>query len=331
MKKKFTAVILLLVMALTSFSIAACGRTEIDDDTSVNVVALKGPTAMGMLKMMIPEEGEAVGREYNFKLAASPDEVTPLIIQGQVDIAAVPANLASVIYNKTEGEIQVLTINTLGVLYIVENGETVKDISDLMGKTIYASGQGATPEYSLRYILSKNGIDPDSDVNIEWKSEHAECLSSILSDGNGIAMLPQPFVTTALSKAKTLRIALDLSAEWNKLQAHEEEPSELVTGVTVVRKAFAEEHPEVVEEFLNYYSESVDFTNDNLTEAAARCEELDIVPASVAEKAIPACNIVFIEGENMRAALKGYLEVLFEANPQAIGGVLPGDDFYYGT
>lgn len=316
------------------------GETEIEvpgsdavlehDKTPINIVALKGPTAMGMVEMMQDSvDGNLDGHEYNFQLAAAPDEVAPLIIQGAVDIAAVPANLASVIYNKTEGGIQVLTINTLGVLYIVENGETVETVEDLAGKTIYASGQGATPEYALKYILSRNGIDPDNDVNIEWKAEHAECLSALLNDENGIAMLPQPFVTTALGKAEGLRVALDLTKEWGELQFDSVKPSELITGVTVARKAFVEEHPEAVEDFLNHYSASVDFTNSDLSQAAALCEAFDIIPAAVAEKAIPNCNIVFIERESMKAALSGYLEVLADQNVQAVGGAIPGDDFYY--
>ncbi|MBO4235430.1 MAG: ABC transporter substrate-binding protein [Firmicutes bacterium] len=301
--------------------------TEVND-VAVNVVALKGPTAMGMIKLM-NDAAEGTLQGYSFQLAAAPDEVAPLIIQGKVDIAAVPANLASVIYNKTEGGVQVLNINTLGVIYIIEKGEMVNSADDLRGKTIFASGQGATPEYALRFILSENGIDADNDVNIEWKSEHAECLSALIESEDGVAMLPQPFVTTAMTKAEGLRVALDLTEEWNKTQEDSENPSQFLTGVTIVRKEFAEEHPGAVKEFMEQYKSSVEFVNGNVAEAAEMIGAFDIVPAPIAEKALPACNIVFITDSDMEVALSGYLSVLAEQNPQSIGGALPGADFYY--
>ena len=300
------------------------------EETPVRVMALKGPTAMGMVQLMDSAESGAVnGNAYTFTIAASADEVTPKLVQGEADIAAVPANLASVLYNNTEGQVQVLAINTLGVLYIVENGSSIQSVSDLAGKTIYASGKGSTPEYALNYILSANGIDPEADVTIEWKSEHSECVAALAADEDGIAMLPQPFVTTAQAQNEALRIALDLTEEWDALQADAESPSALLTGVAVVRTAFAEEHPEAVNAFLDSYQESMDYVNANLPDAAAPIEKYDIVPAAVAEKALPYCNIAFIEGSEMREKLSGYLNVLFEQNPVSVGGALPADDFYY--
>lgn len=350
---KKTVIVVLMVMALVVMGLAACGQKEKPAETDpneneepaeeqgeteepaevvpVNIVALKGPTAMGMIQMMTQaEEGTLEGADYTFQLAAAPDEVAPLIIQGKVDIAAVPANLASVIYNKTEGGVQVINVNTLGVIYIIEKGEAINSAADLAGKTIYASGQGATPEYALRFILNESGIDPDKDVTIEWKSEHAECLSALLESEDGVAMLPQPFVTTALTKAEGLRVALDLTEEWDKTAAGQESGSQMLTGVTIVRKEFAEEHPETVNQFLSNYAASVEFVNANPAEAATMIEAFDIVPAAIAEKAIPSCNIVCITGGDMYNSLSGYLKVLADQNPQAVGGALPGDDFYYG-
>ena len=305
-------------------------ETASGEETAVNVMALKGPTAMGMVQLMDNAEAGLVnGNSYTFTIAASADEVTPKLVQGEADIAAVPANLASVLYNNTEGQVQVLAINTLGVLYIVENGDSVQTVSDLAGKTIYASGKGSTPEYALNYILSENGIDPETDVTIEWKSEHSECVAALASDENGIAMLPQPFVTTAQTQNENLRVALDLTEEWDALQADAEAPSALLTGVVVVRTAFAEEHPEAVNAFLDSYRESVDYVNANVTDAAALIEKYDIVTAAVAEKALPYCNITFIEGSEMQEKLSGYLNVLYEQNPTSVGGALPADDFYY--
>lgn len=329
MKKKITALLLAAVMMVAAFM--GCGKAEGKAEEpketgkapiDVNIMALKGPTAMGLVEMM-------ENSDYNFSIAASVDEVSPKLLQGGTDIAAIPANLASVLYNKTEGDIQVLAINTLGVLYIVENGETIQSAADLKGKTIYASGKGATPEYALNYILSSNGINPETDVTIEWKSEHSECVAALASQENAVAMLPQPFVTTAQTKNPEIRTALDLTKEWDALQEGEEKKSSMITGVVVVRKEFAEENPEEIQKFLKEYHTSVDYVNENVTDAAQLIEKYDIVPAAVAEKALPACNIVCIDGEEMEEKLSGYLEVLKAQNPQAVGGEVPNHDFYY--
>ena len=293
------------------------------------MTTLKGPTAMGLVKMM--EENQEPDSTFSFEIAPSADVVTPALAKGDVDIAAVPANLAAVLYQNTQGAVQVLAVNTLGVLYIVETGEAVSSVEDLKGKTIYASGKGATPQYALDYILRGNGLDPETDVQIEWKSEHAECLAALLAEDEAIAMLPQPFVTTAQMKDDRIRTALDLNAEWDKLQAGEEEPSGLITGVAVVRTQFAEEHPEEVEQFLEEYRASVDYVQSDVDGAAALIGQFDIVPEPVAKAALPFCNITLIEGNEMKEKLSGYLGVLCEQNPDAVGGALPEDDFYYGA
>ncbi|MDR1784307.1 MAG: ABC transporter substrate-binding protein, partial [Endomicrobium sp.] len=202
-------------------------------------------------------------------------------------------------------------------------------IEDLRGKTIYSSGKGATPEYSLDYILKSNGIDPTKDVNIEYKSEHTECLAAVLNDENGIALLPQPFVTTALMKNKNLRVALDLTKEWEKINKNNDEKSSLVTGVLVARREFVDKYPEKVKNFLEEYKESVDFTNNNIEAAAKLIGENEIVKEEVAKKAIPECNITYIDNTEMQNKLSGYLKVLYDANPKSIGGKLPSEDFYY--
>ncbi len=316
---RIVSAVLCLVLAL-SVCVFSCA-----EEAGFTVVALKGPTAMGMVKMM---DENTVGA--SFELQADPQTVSPLVIQGAVDIAAVPANLAAVLYQKTQGAIQVIGINTLGVIYIVESGSSIQSLADLQGKTIYASGQGSTPEYALNYLLSTAGVE----ANIEWKSEHAECLSALLSDEAGIAMLPQPFVTTALAKAKQegkeLRVALDLTAEWDALQAGKEEPSAMITGVVIAQKAFIEAHPDQLAAFLAAYRDSVDFVQNNVDAAAELVAGLGIVPsAAVASQALPACNIVLIEGEEMQQKLSGYLSELFAQNPAAVGGALPAEDFYY--
>lgn len=335
----------LLVMVLFAAALTGCGAQSSNDSSKkedatkqeetakpvdVNIAALKGPTAMGMVKFMDDaDNGKLDDENYKFQIAASADEVTPKLVQGDIDIAAVPANLASVLYNNTKGKVQVLAINTLGVLYIVENGDTIQSAADLKGKTIYASGKGSTPEYALNYILKENGIDPASDVTIEWKSEHSECVAALASDPNGIAMLPQPFVTTAQTKNPNIRVALDLTEEWDKIQENQEEKSALLTGVVVARSEFVKENPEAVKNFLDHYKESVDYVNDNTDDAAKLVGKYEIVTEEVAKKALPECNIVCITGDEMKEQLSGYLKVLLDANAESIGGALPEDDFYY--
>ncbi len=285
---------------------------------------------MGMVQFMDQvDSGVLTDNNYTFSIAAAIDEVTPMLAKGELDIAAIPANVSSVLYNNNSAGFQVLAINTLGVLYIVESGNTVQSMEDLRGKTIYASGKGATPEYALNYILSANGIDPTADVTIEWKSEHAECLSALMAQENAIAMLPQPFVTTAQTKSDQIRVALDLTQEWDALQKGNETPSALITGVVVARREFVEQNPDAVSAFLDHYKTSVEYVNSNTDEAAQMVGQYGIVTAEVAKKALPACNITFIEGKEMQEKLSGYLAVLFEQNPRSIGGALPGDDFYF--
>lgn len=339
--KKTLSLTLALLLAL---SLTACGQKaeepapeeeapvqeepvqEAEESVTARIAALKGPTAMGLVKLMSDDPQSASGPMYDFTLAGAADEVTPSLIKGDLDMACVPANLASVLYNKTEGEIITLAVNTLGVIYIVENGNAVASMADLAGKTIVAAGKGSTPEYALRYLLSENGIDPDTDVTIDWKSEHAECVAALASGAATIALLPQPFVTVAQTKIEGLRVALDLTAEWDAL----DNGSGLITGVVVARKSFVEEHPAAVEAFLADYAASVDWVNGNNADAAALISQFGIVEAAaVAEKALPHCNIVCITGEEMGSKLSGYLQVLFDAEPTSVGGKLPGDDFYY--
>ena len=304
----------LICMLMLLMLLGGCASAE-----GANIAALKGPTAIGMVKMM---EENAAGS--TFEICASADEITPRFVRGEIDIAALPANLAAVLYQRTEGEIQVLGINTLGVMYIAERGESVQSVADLAGKTIYSAGKGSVPEYALNYILRMNGLEPGVDVKIEWRAEHAECLSALMNDASAVAMLPQPFMTTAMVKAPDMRMALDLTAEWDRLESG----SSMITGVVAVRREFAEKNPEAVKKFMEDYRASVEFVNANPADAAVLVEKYGIVAAAVAEKAIPYCNICLIEGGEMQAKLGGYLEVLFEQDANSVGGKLPDADFY---
>ena len=318
MKKILSAVLALcLLLSVASVSMA---------EPVARVTALKGPTSMGMVKMMKDDAGAT----YDFSILSAIDEITPKLVKGEMDIAAVPANLASVLYNNTKGQIKVLAINTLGVLYIVEHGgETVQSLEDLRGRTVYSSGKGATPEYGLNYLLTAAGIDPEKDLTVEYKSEHSECLASLLANEGSVAVLPQPFVTTAQMKQEGIRIALSMDEEWAKLQEGNENPSAMLTGVVVARSEFVENNPEAVDAFLASHEQSVAFANENVDETAKIIGEYGVVPEAVAKKALPYCSIVCITGEEMQTKMSGYLKVLFDQNPKAVGGNLPADDFYY--
>lgn len=318
--KKLLALILCTVLLCCC---ASCAAPEKTDGTTVRVGALKGPTALGMLGLMDScEKGES-GADCVFTLAGSADELTPAILQGELDIAAVPVNLASVLYNRTEGAVRLAAVNTLGVLYIVETGTEITSLADLRGKTLYATGKGSTPEFTLRRLLSQSGLDPDSDLTLEFKSEPAEVVAALKQSG-GAAMLPQPYVTAAAANVEGLRTALSLTEEWERLG----NGSQLVTGVLVVRSEFADAHPELVKTFLAEYEASTKFVNENVSEAAQLAEKYDIIKAPVAEKAIPECNITFLTGEKMEAAVRGCLEVFYEQDARSVGGSLPGDGFF---
>ncbi len=296
------------------------------DPVVMRLGALKGPSAMGLIKLMSDvANGDDTYGNYEFTLAASPDEITPRLIQGELDIACVPANLAAALYNRTDSEIITLSVNTLGALYIVEKGGAIQSIEDLRGMTIASAGKGSAPEYALRYLLTQNGLDPDTDVFMDWKSEHNECVAALATGGATVALLPQPFVTAAQNNVEDLRVALDLTQEWDALQ----NGSTLITGVTVARRSFVEEHAAAVSWFLDGYAESTEWVNANVFDAAALIGAADIVPTPVAEKALPHCNIVCLTGDDMKTALSGYLSALYDAAPDSVGGALPKDDFYY--
>ena len=323
MHRKLTLVLTVLALCARLFAQPA-SEAVTSDSTPVRVAALKGPTAMGLVQLMDESgAGTVDGNDYSFSIVASPTEMTPMIVRGEVDIAALPANLASVLYNNTDGGVQVLAINTLGVLYIVQHGDDVSSVQDLAGKTIYASGKGSTPEYALSYILEEAGL-ADS-VTVEWKSEHAECVAAIVNDSDAVALLPQPFVTTAMMQDPSIRVALDLNDAWAEVSPN----SALITGVIVARTAFVEANGEAVDSFLAQYRESTDYANSDVAGAAALVGKYDIVPEAVALKALPECNIVCITGDEMEADLSSYLSVLYEANPASVGGALPAEDFYY--
>lgn len=351
--KKIVSIILVFILL---FSLSACGsqpqeqapdtvqdpetsapenndtapETAPAESTQIRIASLKGPTSMGLVDLYNKADQNSLPYELIYELDGAADEISPKLISGELDAAAIPANLAAVLYNKTEGNLVVAAINTLGVLYILENGDSVHSVSDLKGRTIYTTGKGTTPEYALDYVLKMNGIDPDTDVKIKFASEATEVSSMLEKDvtGNAVAMLPQPYVTAVTVQNENLRIALSMAEEWDKVS----DDSKLVTGVLVFRKEFADENPNLVGTFLNDYSASIDYANNDLDGAAALIEQYGIVAkAPIAQKALPFCNITFLGGKDMKEALAGYLQTLFDKNPASVGGKLPEESFYYGA
>lgn len=354
--KKTTA---LLIAALTAFSLAGCGGNAaettaaetsaaetsaaetsaaeettpeaddaIGDKPTVRVGSLNGPTSMGLVYVMKDADNGQSENYYEFNMATAADEITGLLVKGDLDVALIPANVASVLYNKTEGNITVLDVNTLGVLYVVSGDTSIQSMADLKGKTVYMTGMGTTPDYVMQYLLKANGLSTD-DVKLEYKAESAEVAAILKETPDAVGLLPQPFVTAAMAQNDQLQMVLDLTAEWNRLQ-EQDGGSMLLTGVTVARTDFLEENKDAVDAFLREHEVSAQAVNDNLDEAAQLVADLGIIEqAAVAKKAIPYCNITCLKGEDMKAALSGYLQVLYEQDPSSVGGALPGDDFYY--
>lgn len=328
MKKIVRKLVIIALAALTMISAIGCsaGGDGPAEKITVRLGGLKGPTSIGMVKLLDDAEKGNTSNLYDFTMAGSADELTPLLLKGELDVLAAPVNLGAVLYNKSEGAVQMAAINTLGIIYIVEKGgEEVTDMESLKGMTIYATGKGSTPEYALTYLLSQHGLTLGEDVLVEWMSEPTEIVAKMTAEDHTVAMLPQPYVTVAGTQVEGLKVALDLTEEWNKLGVD----SRFLTAGLIVRKAFAEEHAEEFKTFLDEYEASTEFVNSNVEEASALVEKYDIVKAPIAKKAIPECNIVCIRGDEMKTATEGYLKVLNDLNPKSVGGKLPGEDFYY--
>ena len=334
MSKKIISIILTLAIF---FAFAACGKTaqEKDPETTkapekkqtINIAALKGPTGMGISKLAEDAKNKKTINDYNITLASSPEDIVSMISSGAVDIAMCPLNMASVLYNKTNKNVKMLGINTLGVLYILENGTTINSIKDLKGKTIYATGQGSTPEFILNYLLEKNGLKVGTDVKIEYKTEHSELAALAASGKANICLLPEPNVTVVTNQNPKIRIALDLTKEWEKINGQD---NTLAQGCIIANAKFLSKNEKAIKSFMKEYKSSVDFVNANKEEAAKYIVAQGILPKEpIAIKAIPNCNMTFIEGKDMKRIAKQNLQVFFDSNPQSVGKVLPDDSFYY--
>ncbi len=338
MKKIITLSALIIALLLSLFFVSCGSKNDTTDvttgknadDTSpamadeVRILGLKGPTGMG-LATVINDAGNDPDSRYKVTVMNSPDLVKAEVLLGKYDIAALPTNVAAALYNSGKADFKIAAVNTLGVLYILENGNTVTDINSLKGKTIYATGGGSTPEYILRYILSENGIDPDKDVTLDFSfTEHSELAAYIAGGANIIAMLPEPNVTTTLMSNPEIRVALDITEEWGKVS-----DSDVMQGCIVVRSEFAEKYPEQLAMFLDDYRASIEYVNEHPDEASVMIANAGIIPkAEIAKSAIERCNIVYVEGTEMSDKLSDFFEVLYDADPSSVGGKLPDNDIF---
>ncbi len=330
MKKSIRLLALVAAVVMIVAAFASCNskkeeKTVPGEKVTVNIATLKGPTGIGMTWLLDSADNNTASNNYNYTIAASADEITGKLVSGGLDIAALPTNAAATLYNKTQGGVKLLALNTLGVLYIIENGSAVNSVADLKGKTIGASGMGLVPEFVLDYVLAENGIDPDKDVEIKWFDEHTELSTQILAGNIDIAIVPEPFVTTITMQNKDVRVALNMTEEWDKVA-----DCTLSMGCIAVRTEFAEKNPEAVKKFLEEYAASVKKANESIDETAKLCVQYEIVAKEpIAVSAIPRCNMVTVTGDEMVEQIKGFYELLNTFNPKLIGGALPDDGFYY--
>jgi len=326
--KRVVNFLLVLAMVLT---LSACGQRPVPtptDPVDINVYVLSGPTGIGAVHLRaVAESGENMLNHYHVTMTGANDEVVAAISNGEADVACVATNLAATLYNKTQGGVKVLAVNTLGVLSMLTSGEKLTDMADLKGRTIVSPGQGANPEYILRYVLRGNGLDPDADVTIRFVGEGSELLSVWQTEPEAVILAPQPVATTLLMQNEGAVKAFDMTEEWNRVSGGD---SALMMGCVIVRTAFLEEHPQAVLNFLGDYAYSIETAKTDLEGTAALCEQYGIIPkAALAMKAIPQCGLTYVDGADMKAQLGGYLQVMFDANPKSVGGALPADDFYF--
>lgn len=328
-----------LLLALTlALSLTACGtqantEPEQPDDTpvpaEVNLYVLSGPTGIGAMNLWAAADAGETQNTYHITMPGANDEVVAAISNGDADIAAVATNLAATLYNKTSGGVTVLAVNTLGVLSLLGNGQEVATIADLAGKTIYAPGQGANPEYILRYVLTGNGLDPDKDVTIQFVGEGSELLTVWQTDPEAIIMASQPVATSILMQNENAVTLFNMTDEWDKVSGGD---STLMMGCVIVRNEFLQENPGAVALFLQEYAASIEKAQSDVEGTAALCEQYGLIPkAALAKAAIPSCGLTFVTGAEMKSALSGYLQVMFDADLKSVGGAMPGDDFYYGA
>ena len=338
--KKVRAIVSLLLALTLALSLTACGgqansepeQPETQEELTaaeINLYVLSGPTGIGAMNLWAASDAGETKNTYHTTMPGANDEVVAALSKGDADIAAVATNLAATLYNKTDGGVTVLAVNTLGVLSLLSNGQEAATVSELKGKTIYAPGQGANPEYILRYVLSGNGLDPDKDVTLRFVGEGSELLTVWQSDPEAVILAPQPVATSILMQNENAKTLFDMTEEWDKIAGDD---STLMMGCVIVRNEFLQANPGAVELFLQEYAASIEKARSDVEGTAVLCEQYGLIPkAALAQKALPSCGLTFVTGAEMKTGLSGYLQVMLDANPKSVGGALPGDGFYYGA
>ena len=334
---KIMSLALVLVMA---FGLTACGSdkstassTPSTDTSSVvdtytpvdmTVACMTGPTGIGMAKLMADSEAKTTANNYTFTVASAATEINAKFIKGEINIASVPTNVAATLYNKTNGKVRMLAVNTYGVLSILEKGDTIKSIADLKGKTVYSTGKGQNPEFIFKHILRENGLDPEKDVTINFVSSE-ELVAKLISGEAEVGLAPEPVATTVMVKNQALKRALSINDEWAKVS-----DSQLMMGCVIAMESYIKENPKAVEKFLEEYSASIEFAKTKVDEAAKHCATYKITASeAIAKKAIPTCNLCYVTANDMKQNVNAYYDVLFAGDPNSIGGAKPQDDLYY--
>lgn len=340
--KKYVALIsaVLLLMSM----LAGCGQAPAPDSSeptgdighkaAVNVTAIAGPTGVGLVSLMDKDAQGTSTNDYTFNVVSAPEQAVAAITNGSADIAAVPTNLASTLFKKTGGKVQVLAVNTMGVLHILANGENINQVSDLKGKTIYTSGQGANPEYILKYVLERNGLTPNKDVKIEFVADNDTLATLVINGTAKIAMVPEPKAAAVLMQNKNVKRALNMTTEWykkdGKVPTVNEIESTLLMGCVIARTEFVEKNEQAVKDFMAEYKTSIETVTANVEAAATLCETYKIIPkAAIAKAAIPFCGLTYLDGAALQRELNAYLSVLYGYDPTSIGGQIPDAAFYY--
>lgn len=334
--KKLLSVLSLMLVIVMALGLTACGSEKVTASTpsteskveytpvDMTVACMTGPTGVGMAKLMADSAAKTTANNYTFTVAAAATEINAKFLKGEINIASVPTNVAATLYNKTNGKVRMLAVNTYGVLSILEKGDTIKSITDLKGKTVYSTGKGQNPEFILKHILTKNGIDPEKDITINFVSSE-DLVQKLISGEAEIALAPEPAATTVMVKNAELRRALSINDEWSKVS-----DTQLMMGCVIALDSYVTANPEAVAKFLEEYEKSIQFAKENVDEAAKHCATYKITASeAIAKKAIPTCNLCYVTGEDMKTNVNGYLNVLFTANAESIGGAMPKDDFYY--
>ncbi len=337
--KKVLSIISLVLCLVLALGITACGQNDSETASTpstastvsteykpvdMTVACMTGPTGVGMAKLMADAEAKTTANNYTFTVASAATEINSKFISGEIKIASVPTNVAATLYNKTQGKVRMLAVNTYGVLSILEKGDTVNSIADLKGKTVYSTGKGQNPEYILKYILTENGLDPEKDVTINFVSSE-DLVAKLISGEAEIAMAPEPAATTVMVKNAELRRALSINDEWAKVS-----DTKLMMGCVIALESYVNENPEAVAKFLEEYEKSISFATTNVDEAAKHCATYKITASeAIAKKAIPTCNLCYVTGNDMKTNVLGYYSVLFSADSTSIGGAMPQDDLFY--